>query len=238
MNNFNPSTFNALRFAELMQFEYGDKAIPSNECTVIADFLKPEFIENGVSARIPMTVYSPFLNEEIAKLFGAEKVRIGCDFFSKFLLFHYNFKPTFSVLGQELDSHSFGHNFFFELRDGHFTKRVPIHTVEHEDENRTPILYEILSHIYMPYLLLNLKIHEYRTASNEYNLGHKTVHKHAVLTQLQDNKAEHHFEAVVKDNDGVLSQPIVITAHSMGNALDILAFQYEELEVVELKKLD
>lgn len=238
MNNFDPSKFNTLRFAELMQAQYGDTAIPSNECTVTADFLKAEFIENGTSARIPMTVFSPFLNNEIANLFGSEKVRIGCDFFCKFLLFHYNFKPTFSVMSQELDTHNFGYNFFFELRNGYLTKRVPIRDVEFEDENRTPILYEILSNIYMPYLLLNLKIHEYRTSANEFNLGHKTVHKYAVLNQIQDKMGAWHFKAVLKDKDGNLTDSPLIRANSMVNALDILAFQYEEFDVIELKKID
>jgi len=236
MSNFKPNSFNAVQFIELMKSQFGDKSFPPNECSVKADFLKPQFIENGTAARIPMTFYSPFLNEQIAGLFGFEKVRIGCDFYAKFLLFHYNFKPTFSVMSQELDGLNFGNDLYFELHHGYSVKRVQINSIELEDEKNKSAICEILSRIYMPFLLINFKMHEYRTLANEFSFGSKTVHKHSVLNQLHEKIGKQQYKAILRDREGALLSPLLM-AHSMQNALDILAYEYEHSEVVEIKQV-
>lgn len=236
MHDLKLNRFNSAHFMKLLEAQFGLNTFPAYACSVKPDFQNPQFIEDGIKARIPMMFYSPFLSQEIADYLGFDKVRIGCDFYLKFLLFHYNFKPTFSALSQELDGFNYGNDLFFELHQGYSVKRVQITSIELEDDENRSKICEILSRIYMPFLLLNFKIHEYRTLENEFSFGYKTVHKQSVLNQLNEKIGKQQYKAVLQDRDGTRISTMVM-AHSMQNALDILAYQYEHSEVLEIKQV-
>lgn len=225
--NFSPLSF--INRMSKFGFNFTFKAA---DFTVEIDNKNPQLMPESehkktscTDTQLPVFVFSPILPDNIAELFNADSVRLGCRATITFVFASESSRPLSIFLSNGADTLEVKHHYFFEVTTGKTVKSIPIEELDQCDTRETLILKDIFSNNLMPLNQVQLAVEKHCVNTNQVEIAARALRNLALELQVRKNIGMYTYQADLLSNDKtVKSEPF--KADNITNAVEVAALLF------------